>query len=112
MRFKPAIWFPIAIVLSALNLVAVGFAAGEPEPWHAGIHAALALVFGLWAQRLRQAPRGSELQAPIEVLEALDAIEADVSTLRQELSEMQERLDFTERLLAQGPEARRVGPER
>ena len=112
MRFKPAIWFPIAVGLSALNLVAVGFAAGEPEPWHAGIHAALALVFGLWAQRLRQAPRGSELQAPLEVLEALDAIEADVSTLRQELSEMQERLDFTERLLAQGPEARRVGPER
>jgi hypothetical protein len=110
MRFKPAIWFPIAVVLSALNLVAVGFAAGEPEPWHVGIHAALALVFGLWAQRLRQAPRGNELQAPPEVLEALDAIEADVSTLRQELSEMQERLDFTERLLAQGPEARRAGP--
>ena len=112
MTFKSAIWYPIAGVLSAMNLVAVGFAAGEPEPWHAGIHAALALVFGLWAQRLRQAPRGSELQAPLEVLEALDAIEADVNTLRQELSEMQERLDFTERLLAQGPEARRVGPER
>ena len=112
MRFKSAIWYPIAGVLSAVNLVAVGFAAGEPEPWHAGIHAALALGFGLWAQRLRQAPRGSELQAPLEVLEALDSVEAEVSKLRQELSETQERLDFTERLLAQGSEAGRMGQQR
>src|SRR2546425_7002122 len=37
--------------------------------------------------------------------------EAEVSKLRQELSEAQERLDFAERLLAQGPEARRVRSE-
>jgi len=111
MTFKPAIWSPIAVVLSAINLVAVGFAAGEPQPWHAAIHAALALAFGLWAQRLRQGRGGSELQAPLEVLEALDALDADVSKLRQELSETQERLDFAERLLAQKPEARRKDPE-
>jgi hypothetical protein len=35
-----------------------------------------------------------------------------VTELRRELSEMQERLDFAERLLAQRPESRRVGPER
>ncbi len=110
MNFKPAIWYPIAVVLSVINLVAAGFAAGEPQPWHVGMHAALALAFGLWAQRLRQGPRGSELQAPLEVLEALEALEADVSKLRQELGEMQERLDFTERVLAQGPESRRMGP--
>jgi hypothetical protein len=45
------------------------------------------------------------------VLDALDALEADVSKLRQELSETQERLDFTERVLARGPESRRVDPE-
>jgi hypothetical protein len=112
MRFKPAIWYPIAVVLSAINLVAVGFAAGQPEPWHAAGHAALALAFGLWAQRLRQRTGESELQAPVEVLEALEAVEAEVSKLRQELSETQERMDFTERLLAQGQDARRVGPER
>jgi hypothetical protein len=112
MTFKPTIWYPIAIVLSAINLVAVGFAAGEPQPWHAGIHAALAVAFGLWAQRLRERRGASELQAPVEVLEALETLEVDVSRLRQELSEMQERLDFTERLLAQGPDAHRVGPER
>jgi hypothetical protein len=109
MSFKSPLWYPIAIVLSAVNLVAVGFAAREPEPWHAGIHAALALVFGLWAQRLRQRRGGSELQAPLEVLEALDTLEVEVGKLRQDLSETQERLDFTERVLAQVSESRRVG---
>jgi hypothetical protein len=106
MTFKPATWYPIAVVLSAINLVGVGFAVGPGQPWHAGLHAALALAFGLWAQRLRQHPGGSELQAGREGLEAL---EAEVSQLRRELSETQERLDFVERVLAR-PEARRVEP--
>jgi hypothetical protein len=108
MAFKRAIWYPIAGVLSIINLVAVGFAAGESEPWHAGIHAALALAFGLWAQRLRQRSTGGELQIP---LDAFEALETEVGQLRRELSEMQERVDFTERVLAQGAEARRVGPQ-
>ena len=112
MTFKPAIWTPIAAVLSVLNLVAVGFAAGQPEPWHAGGHAALALGFGLWAQRLRQRSQGSELQGSAEVFEAIDGLEAEVNKLRQELGEVQERLDFTERMLAQGSESRRLDPLR
>lgn len=111
MTFKPRIWYPIAAVLSALNLVAVGFAAGEPQPWHVATHAVLALAFGLWAQRLRQRPTGNELSGSAEVLDALDAVEAEVSRLRQDLSETQERLDFTERLLAQRPEPRQMGPQ-
>ena len=109
MTFKPAIWFPIAVVLSVLNVAAAGLAAAQAQSVHAGTHAALALAFGLWAQRLRQGPGGSELQAG---LEAIDALEVEVSKLRQELGEAQERLDFVERVLAQGPESRRVGPER
>jgi hypothetical protein len=105
MTFKRAIWYPIAVVLSAANLVGVGFAAGEPQPWHAAIHAALALAFGLWAQRLRRGPGGSELQAPLE------GLEADVDALRAEVAELHERMDFAERLLAQAPETRRVGPQ-
>ena len=108
MTFKPAIWYPIAVVLSAINLVGVGFAVSPAQPWHAATHAALALAFGLWARRLRQGPGGSEFQAAPE---ALAALEAQVSKLRQELSEVQERLDFVERLLAQGPATRRVGPQ-
>jgi hypothetical protein len=111
MTFKPALWRPIAVVVSALNLVAVGFAAGEAQPWHAGVHAALALAFGLWAQRLQRGPAGSA--AGTEQLQAgLESLEAEVGRLGQEMSEMQERLDFTERVLAQGAEARRLGPER
>lgn len=106
MTFKPALWHPIAIVLSAINLVGVGFAAGAAEPWHAAGHAAFALAFGLWAQRLRRGSGGSEGLARLEVLEA------EMSNVRGELTEAQERLDFAERMLAQGPESRRVGPER
>ena len=109
MTFKSKIWQPIAIAVSAANLVAVGFAAGAAESWHAGVHAGLALVFGLWAQRLRQregvAPPalpagGGELQA------GLEALEMEVSDLRRDLAEAQERLDFTERMLTQGREVR------
>jgi hypothetical protein len=109
MTFRPAIWYPISIVLTGLNLVGVGFAAGEAQAWHAGGHAALALAFGLWSQRMRQGPVHGELPVP---LEALEAIEAEVSRLRDDLSETQERLDFTERLVVQAQEARRLGSER
>jgi hypothetical protein len=105
MTFKSPIWQPIAILLSAVNLVGVGFAAGAAEPWHAGIHAALGLGFGLWAQRLR----GPSRALPAD--HRLAALEDDVSELRRELAEAQERLDFAERVLAQPPDTRRVGSE-
>jgi hypothetical protein len=111
MTFKPAIWYPIAAVLSGINLIAVGFAAAPGEPWHATTHAALALGFGLWAQRLRQRRGKNELRASPEALEALETLEGEMSRLREELSETQERLDFAERVLAQAPEPRRMGPQ-
>jgi hypothetical protein len=110
MTFKPAIWRPISIVLSVINLVAAGFAAGSAEPLHAGVHVALGLAFGYWAQRLRQA--SGELGLGLEVQPRLEALEFEVSDLRRELNETQERLDFTERVLAQGQEARRLDQER
>ena len=110
MAFKSALWFPVSIVLSAANLVAVGFAAGEPEPYHAAAHAGLALAFGLWAQRLGMRRRATQLEGSAEMLEALDAVETEVNRLRQDLTETQERLDFTERMLARESEIRRVDP--
>ena len=113
MTFKPGIWQPIAIVLSAVNLVAVGQAAGAAEPWHAAGHAALALGLGLWAQRLGPARGGGGSRARLEGLEAeVSELRGELGDLRGELSEAQERLDFAERLLAQGSESRRVGPDR
>ena len=112
MTFKSALWFPVSIALSAANLVAVGFAAGEPEPYHAAAHAGLALAFGLWAQRLGLRRRANQLEGSAEMLEALDAVETEVNRLRQDLTETQERLDFTERMLARESEIRRVDPPR
>ena len=42
----------------------------------------------------------------------LQALDHEVDALRREMSETQERLDFAERLLAQGAETRRVEPRR
>jgi hypothetical protein len=106
MTFKPSVWRPIAIVLSAINVLAVGFAASAAEPWHAGTHAALALAFGLWAQRMRSGP---DAAGDVEV--RLEALELEMANLRRELAEAHERLDFAERVLAQQPETRRLGQE-
>lgn len=52
MWFKHRAWIPLAWLLSLGNLVAVWFAALPAEPWHATIHALLAVLFGVGAQRL------------------------------------------------------------
>jgi hypothetical protein len=108
--FKPAIWFPIAVGLSIVNLVAVVFPAPVGAA-HASFHATLAVACALWAQRLRRRAPSPELPS-LPGLERLDALQEDVSTLQQQLVETQERLDFVERLLAREPEARRVDPQR
>ena len=108
MTFKPAIWYPIAVVLSVINLVAVGLAAVPAEPLHAAAHAALALAFGLWAQRLRSGRGASEFQARLEALEGgesseeVQALRNELETVRREVSELNERVDFAERLLTRG----------
>src|SRR6266550_1832704 len=107
MAFNPTTWYPIAVVLSVVNLAAAGFAIGQAQPEHAAIHVA----FGLWARRLRPRPGEKELPGGSELQDRFEAVEGEVSKLRQELSETQERLDFVERLLAQGRDARRVGPQ-
>jgi hypothetical protein len=48
---------------------------------------------------------------PVELSHRLEALESEVGALRQELGETQERLDFTERLLAQDKGINRLGPE-
>jgi hypothetical protein len=108
MTFKPVIWYPISTVLTLGNLAGVAFAAAAGEPLHATIHGGLAVAFGVWAQHLRgkAANVKSDLQGPVE------ALEFEVGQLRQELNEAQERLDFAERMLAQGQEIRREEPPR
>ncbi len=101
MTFKPSTWFPIAAALSAINIGAVWFAARPGETWHATLHAALAVAFALWAQQLRARMRAGKRA---ETDDALGALEGEVGSLRQELAEAQERLDFAERMLVQSRE--------
>ena len=110
MNFRPALWHPIAIGLSVLNVAGFGQAIGVAEPMHAAVHAGLAAAFAIWALRLRQGPRRLEGESALQA--DFESLADEVGSLRQELSETQDRLDFTERLLAQEREARRVGPER
>ena len=59
--------------------------------------------------RLRSRDAGGDL--PAELSHRLEALETEVGALRQELGETQERLDFTERLLAQDRGENRLRPE-
>lgn len=112
MKFKPKIWFPIAAVLSAANVASVYIAALPGEAWHATLHGALAVAFGVWAQRLYvrlrgTAPIGDTAQIAAPVQHQLEAFNDEMDALRRELSETQERLDFAERMLTQAREGRR-----
>jgi hypothetical protein len=109
MALSPRIWFPIAVGATAINLVFAAMFTGA----HAGIHAVLAVGFGMWAQRLRErAASGGQRQVESgttqQLQEGFEALEADVMRLRQELSETQERVDFVERVLAQNKETGRL----
>jgi hypothetical protein len=108
MVFKPTTWYPIAILLSVANVVAIGFAEG---PVHAATHGALAVAFGVWAQRLGRRREHEPDETSLEATDAIESLEAEMIKLRQELIETQERLDFAERMLAQRPDPRRVGPQ-
>ncbi len=100
MTFKPKTWFPIATLLSVINVGAVWFAAMPGEPLHATGHAVLGVAFGLWAMHLRQQPRVVALEA------TLDELQLEANAVRQELGEAQARLDLAERMLAQGAPGR------
>ena len=60
---------------------------------------------------IRMRGRGDNPALTDEVAQRLAALENEVGALRQELGETQERLDFTERLLAQDKGVQRLGPE-
>ncbi len=107
---KTRFWNVVLVLLSAGNVVAGWFAARSGEPLHATIHAALALSFGLWAQRrmLREEARwragaldpGSESE--------IAALRDEVGEVQREVAELEERLDFAERLLSQAREGERL----
>jgi HPt (histidine-containing phosphotransfer) domain-containing protein len=98
MRFNPRIWTPIAQVLAAINVAAVYFAARDTEPVHALAHAALGAACMLWAERLRA--RATRALYEAEMAQA-ELMPGEMDHVHDELAELQERLDFAERMLAQ-----------
>ena len=104
MRWNSKIWTPIAQVLTVVNVAAVYFAAEAAEPWHAVLHATLGVAFLLWAERLRARATRALLE---EELGQPELMSGEMDHVRNELAEVQERLDFAERMLAQRREPER-----
>ncbi len=104
MTFKPRLWYPIAAALSALNVAAAGYAATMAEGVHASLHAGLGIAFALWAMHLRSRRDGETEAAGLEAL--------GDELRKAEMGELQERLDFVERVLASGEDPQRIAAER
>jgi membrane protein implicated in regulation of membrane protease activity len=107
MRFNPRIWLPLSRILAVVNVGAVWFAAQAAEPTHATIHAALAAAFAVWSERVRQRRVSISEAALADMQDQLEGLQAES---RGQVAELQDRLDFAERLLAQERRMQGVRP--
>jgi hypothetical protein len=90
----------LLVVLSAANVVSVWFAAQPAEPWHATIHAALAVGFGLWAlSRIQRQERGDPAPTSLSD-ERLDRIERAIDSVAVEVERIGEMERFASKILA------------
>jgi hypothetical protein len=79
----------------------------DPGSIGALIPVAAILMFGaVKIAKIQAQARGGRTGADPEATARLEALEAELGTLRQELGEVYERLDFAERLLAQNAPTR------
>ena len=104
MWFKHRAWIPVAWLLCLGNLISVWFAARPAEPWHATIHALLAVLFGLGAYRLAARPGGAALTEVDALGEEVEHLRVELEAMHgrvREVDEIQNRLDFAERMLTQ-----------
>ena len=105
MWFKHRAWIAVAGFLSLANVVAVWFAAEPAEPWHATVHAVLAVLFALGAQRLAQRGRSNAEADVVGRLQGLEArlAEPDLHQVAQALDAIAvevERIGEGQRFLA------------
>jgi len=100
MWFKHRAWIPIAWLASLVNLGAVWFAARPAEPWHATIHALLALLLGLGAQRLTARQRAPLRAEPVLGEERVKGLEQAIDAIAVELERVGEGQRFVTNLLA------------
>jgi hypothetical protein len=105
-------WRRLAIVASVFNVAGAAFAIAAGEGWHAGIHVSLALGFGFAAQRLGEIDRTAapdSIQSQLDAqAAALDQAQATLALQAKQLTELEERVDFTERMLAQARDKQKL----
>jgi hypothetical protein len=83
----------------------------DPQVFLAAVVIILVAAIGTWgAVKIAKIMTHSRVAGGPDTAAHLEALDQEVGTLRREMIETQERLDFAERLLAQGPETRRVEP--
>jgi hypothetical protein len=100
--FKHRAWIPVAWLLSVVNLGAVWFAAEPAEPWHASVHALLAVLFALGAQRLEARRHASLRDAdPALAGDRMERLEQAIDTMAVELERIGEGQRFVTKLLAE-----------
>lgn len=104
-----SIGYKVVIAFGVLNVAGFGYAVADGEPWHAATHAALSLVAWGWARAIqrRRLESGSTDGEIERVQAALDDAEAALAQQASQIAELQERMDFTERVLAQARSAER-----
>ena len=106
-------WRRLAVVASVFNVAGAAFAIAAGEGWHAGIHVSLAFGFGFAAQRLgeidRKAAPGSHQSQLDAQAAALEEAQAMLALQAKQLTELEERVDFAERMLAQARDKQKLG---
>ncbi|HLZ45881.1 MAG TPA: hypothetical protein VKQ05_09430 [Gemmatimonadales bacterium] len=111
-----SLWRRIAIALAVFNVAGAGFAIAAGEGWHAGIHVSLALAFAFAARRLQQAyvarEAGSVQQQLEEHAAALQEMQDALTRQSGQIAELQERVDFAERMLAQARDRQQLEARR
>lgn len=106
-------WRRLAIAASVFNVAGAGFAIAAGEGWHAGIHVSLAVGFGFAAQRLaelegKRAPDTMQQQLDAQAA-ALEEAQNTLALQSKQLAELEERVDFAERMIAQARDRQKLG---
>jgi hypothetical protein len=108
--FEHRAWIPVAWLLSLANLASVWFAARPAEPWHATIHALLAVGFALGARRLTARRRANaQVEQLQQALDQNEHLQQTVDGMHARVEELEERVGFAERLLATHRDSDRLG---
>ena len=107
---KASRWRIVAIGFLVINIAGFGMAIRMEEFWHAMAHVGLGVACWVWMQNLKRPLAAGHANSQLE--ERVQVLELDVTRVREELMEAQERLDFAERMLAQLPDQKRVAPDR